>query len=158
MAGSVVAPVLAARTAGLYGGDELVAAVVAAPDPAASWGEQIRSAIRAVTEVPAHDPRKARVKLIEVIGAGPCAEERRQRGLRAFADLLLAWLPPAAVQRGIDPDTLAVGLVAAANELFVGWIGGHLDLDRERLVEHIALLIEATANQIAGDDSPLGTY
>lgn len=128
---------------------EIVVAIANDFDADATAIGAVRNAVDTMARVLDADHRKARVKLIEVIGAGPVAQAARQAGLRVFTELLTLIFPAPAPGVRIDPKVLATGLVAAINELFIGWIDGQIALDREELVDHAALLIDATAHQFA---------
>jgi AcrR family transcriptional regulator len=57
-------------------------------DQSASYPEQVRSSIRAFLDTLCAYPEPAQTILVEIIGAGPRAVERRDAILEAFADVL----------------------------------------------------------------------
>ncbi|MCD0449300.1 TetR/AcrR family transcriptional regulator [Actinocorallia sp. API 0066] len=109
---------------------------------------QIRHALVEMARFLEAEPLKARVKLVEVVGAGPLSQASRQRGLRAFAGLLATAFPQPAPDSPFQPRVLATGLVAAVNELFAAWIDGGLTLGRDELVDHAVVLVKATADRL----------
>jgi AcrR family transcriptional regulator len=69
---------------------EVTRALVNTPvDETASYEERVRGAIHAFLEILAEYPNESRTLLVEIIGAGPRAAERRDAILDLFADGLL---------------------------------------------------------------------
>lgn len=71
-----------------------------------------------------HDPRRARVVLVQVVGVSPELERLRHGMLREFAELTTAvWLGANDQAGPSDAVRLtAVGLVGAVNHLLVDWL------------------------------------
>ena len=65
------------------------ALVNASPDAATSYEERVRGGVRAFLEILAQYPDMSQTLLVEIIGAGPRAAERRDAILDLFADGLL---------------------------------------------------------------------
>ena len=65
------------------------ALVNASPDAATSYEERVRGGVRALLEILAQYPDMSQTLLVEIIGAGPRAAERRDAILDLFADGLL---------------------------------------------------------------------
>ncbi|MEV4976776.1 TetR/AcrR family transcriptional regulator [Streptomyces scopuliridis] len=98
--------------------------------------ERLRLMVDAVARWLADDPRAARVKLVEVVGAGPLAERHRQLGMQAYAALIEAELPPLPPEMKMDPRQLSMALVAGVNGVLLDWLTGSLDISRDQLVDH----------------------
>lgn len=123
------------------------AAAVGAMDSAAPPAERLRQLIDAIARGLEADPRVGRVKILEVFGTGPLAEEHRQRGLRAYAAVVADALPPLREDSNLDRDVLAMALVVGMNGLFMEWLTKSLDLSRDRIVEHAMLLVRGVMRE-----------
>lgn len=111
-------------------------AAVAAMAKGDSPEERLRLMVDAVARWLADDPRAARIKLVEVVGAGPLVERHRQRGMRAYAALIEAELPPLPPELKMGRDQLSMALVAGVNGVLLDWLTGSLDISRDQLVDH----------------------
>jgi len=96
------------------------AAVAASTEGAESPEERVHEGVRAFLTALVTYPDHARTLLVEIIGAGPRAAERRDRVLQDFADYILRENARAAERHGVpklkSPDD-AYALVGAAVEL-----------------------------------------
>ncbi|MER5699919.1 TetR/AcrR family transcriptional regulator [Streptomyces mirabilis] len=122
-------------------------AVQSAQDPAGASRAMI-SALVASLEA---DPRRARIKLREVISAGPVVYACRDRGLRRLATFVASLLP-APVGGDPNPQQVALGLVAAANELLTNWLYGSGSdsaqaITREDVVEITVFMFQGVADR-----------
>lgn len=118
--------------------ETLLAVVGAGEDPL----DQIRVGIDAFVRAMTRDPRKARIKLLEMSGAGEIVQQRRREGMRAIADVIALRAPQIEDTRGLDQKTIALGLVGAVNELVIDWFTGGGTDDIDRLVAHCTVLFE----------------
>ncbi|WP_229683900.1 TetR/AcrR family transcriptional regulator [Nocardia camponoti] len=92
----------------------------------ASVPNQIEAAVRAYIESIGADPRKARVALVEVVGAGPKVEKFRLELRRVWGSLLAGAAEDAALQGGIpegDYDMRVLAVIGAVNYVVDGWSG-----------------------------------
>lgn len=89
--------------------------VPAADVPAAS-----RATLGAFLGTLSHDPRMARVVLVEVVGVDPAVESTRLRAIHQWADLVLA-LALGETAISARQRLAAVGLVGAVTQLLVDW-------------------------------------
>jgi hypothetical protein len=94
-------------------------------------------------------PGKARIKSREVLSGGPVAREQRRAGLHRLAQLVADLLPPSATLSRGDVLLLTFGIVAAADELLMTWSDGAEGLTRDRVVDVVTLLFDATAQHIS---------
>lgn len=118
--------------------ETLLAVVGAGDDPL----DQIRTGIDAFVRAITRDPRKARIKLLEMSGAGEAVQQRRREGMRAVAEVIALRAPRIEDSRGLDQKTIALGLVGAVNELIIDWFTGGASDDIDRLVAHCTVLFE----------------
>lgn len=126
--------------------ETLLAVVGAGEEPL----DQIRVGIDAFVRAMTRDPRKARIKLLEMSGAGEIVQVRRREGMHAIADVIALRAPKINDDRGLDQNTIILGLVGAVNELLIDWFTGGGTEDIDRLVEHCTVLFEGVlqlANQ-----------
>ncbi|MBU3060693.1 TetR/AcrR family transcriptional regulator [Nocardia sp. NEAU-G5] len=104
---------------------EAVAAVLA--DRAdASAVDTIDAAVRAYIEAIGRDPRKARVALVEVVGAGPKVEKFRLELRRAWGALLAGAAEDAALHGEIPPgdyEMRVLAIIGAVNYVVDAWSG-----------------------------------
>ncbi|WP_245658937.1 TetR/AcrR family transcriptional regulator [Nocardia nova] len=104
--------------------DAVVAALDAHAD--ASAIEIIDAGVRAYIESIGRDPRKARVALVEVVGAGPKVEKFRLELRRAWGALLAGAAEDAALQGEIpggDYETRMLAIIGAVNYVVDEWSG-----------------------------------
>ncbi|MEV2236427.1 TetR/AcrR family transcriptional regulator [Streptomyces phaeochromogenes] len=122
-------------------------AVQSAQDPARA-SRAIISTLVASLEA---DPRRARIKLREAISAGPVVYACRDRGLRRLATRVASLLP---TPTGGDPDPqqVALGLVAATNELLTNWLYGNGSdssqaMTRDEVVQTVMFMFQGVADR-----------
>ncbi|WP_460701211.1 TetR/AcrR family transcriptional regulator [Nocardia thraciensis] len=88
--------------------------------------EIIDAAVRAYVESIGRDPRKARVALVEVVGAGPTVEKFRLELRRAWGSLLASAAEDAALQGEIPPgdyEMRVLAIIGAVNYVVDAWSG-----------------------------------
>jgi AcrR family transcriptional regulator len=109
--------------------------------------EKSKAAIAAFVDLMTNDPRKGRVAFVEAMGS-EALMQRRLETLRGFAQLIAQqareFYGPSAVTDA-DAELTAQLLVGGVAETLIAWLGGELDVSRERLVEHSAELFVAAA-------------
>lgn len=103
-------------------------AVLAALDEhaGASARENITAAVRAYMQSIGTDPRRARVALVEVVGAGPKVEKKRMESRREWGILLTGIVEDAAKQGALpagDYDLRALAVIGAINHVVDEWSG-----------------------------------
>jgi AcrR family transcriptional regulator len=99
---------------------------------------KLRAAIGAAFEVLTDDPRKGRVLLLEAGGDEQLQQRRQQLAVSSAA--LLADITRRHFARDLDRadlDLTALAVVGAQTQLAVAWLGGGLDVSRDRLIEHL---------------------
>ncbi|WP_036496571.1 TetR/AcrR family transcriptional regulator [Nocardia sp. BMG111209] len=104
---------------------ESVAEALAAHTDAAAV-ETIDAAVRAYIESIGRDPRKARVALVEVVGAGPKVEKFRLELRRAWGSLLAGAAEDAALHGEIpsgDYEMRSLAIIGAVNYVVDAWSG-----------------------------------
>jgi class 3 adenylate cyclase len=127
-----------------------VLAVFGHPKAHESGGsEGARAMIDTITRSFEKNPPKARIKSREVLSGGPVAREQRRAGLRRLAQLVADLLPPSRALNRSDVLLLGLGIVAAADELLMTWMDGAEGLTRDRVVDVVTLLFDATAHHIS---------
>ncbi|ATL71019.1 TetR/AcrR family transcriptional regulator [Nocardia terpenica] len=102
--------------------------------------EIIDAAIRAYVESIGRDPRKARVALVEVVGAGPKVEKFRLELRRAWGSLLASAAEDAALHGEIPPgdyEMRVLAIIGAVNYVVDAWSGA---LPRPELDDVIRVL------------------
>ena len=122
----------------------VLAAVEAAPH---DEREKSKAALAAFVDLMTDDPRKGRVAFVEAMGS-EALMQRRLETLRAFAQLIAQQAREfygAAAVTSTDAELTAQLLVGGVAETLIAWLGGELDVSRERLVEHSAELFVAAA-------------
>lgn len=86
----------------------------------------IDAAVRAYVESIGRDPRKARVALVEVVGAGPKVEKFRLELRRAWGALLAGAAEDAALHGEIPPgdyEMRVLAIIGAVNYVVDAWSG-----------------------------------
>lgn len=104
---------------------EAVATALAAKSDASAI-DQIDAAVRAYVETIGTDPRKARVALVEVVGAGPKVEKFRLELRRVWGSLLAGAAEDAAMHGEIpsgDYELRVLAIIGAVNYVVDGWSG-----------------------------------
>jgi AcrR family transcriptional regulator len=129
--------------------DEEISGCAAAIDKTSGGSEGARAMIDTITRSFEKNPGKARIKSREVLSGGPVARKQRQAGLRRLAQLVADLLPPSTELNRSDVLLLGLSIVAAADELLLTWIDGAEGLTRDRVVDVVTLLFDATAHQIS---------
>jgi AcrR family transcriptional regulator len=81
-----------------------------------------------------HDPKLARMFLIELSGVSPAVERAQSEAQNAFANLLLQALDPSGKLPMERRDLLAHGVVGAIASMALHWIGDNPTLPVEHLV------------------------
>jgi hypothetical protein len=105
--------------------------------------------IDAITRSFEKNPGKARIKSREILSGGPVAREQRHAGLRRLAQLVADLLPPSTALTRSDVLLLGLGIVAAADEFLMTWMEGAQGLTRDRVIDMVTLLFDATAQHIS---------
>lgn len=110
----------------------------------------VRSALEAFVDYLTADTRRARVVLLEVVGASAELEQRRHAVLRDFAELTTAvWSRLAEQSEPTDPQRLAaIGLVGAVNHLLVDWLHRGQRETPADLVDTCSTLFSAVRNHL----------
>lgn len=110
----------------------------AVPDPGRPAAERAEAAVTAFVELMVDDPRKGRVLLLAPI-TDPALSARGVALLPTFAALVREQLP----ERMDETERMltATGLVGALTDLFRAYLGGGLDVPRDRLVAHCVALL-----------------
>lgn len=136
---------------------ETLLAVTAAGDKPIDLAKAgLTTFIKAMTR----DPRKARIKLLEMTGASDKVKARRREGMNQMAMFIAATAPEdIKAETDLDPQLIALGLVGAVNELLIEWFVGDMDGDVDRLIEHCIALFDgilsaAYANQANPPNPP----
>jgi AcrR family transcriptional regulator len=108
------------------------AAAAAAPDVDAQLRAGLEVFIRTLTS----DARKARLVLIEVVGASPRLEVRRREVLHEFAAMVAVVVGPLPGPEAPSSrlTMTAMSLVGGVNELLVDWTLGHQNATVEELI------------------------
>jgi len=129
--------------------DEEISGCAAAIDKTNGGSEGARAMIDTITRSFEKNPGKARIKSREVLSGGPVAREQRQAGLRRLAELVADLLTPSKALNRSDVLLLGLSIVAAADELLMTWMDSAEGLTRDRLVDVVMLLFDATAHHIS---------
>jgi AcrR family transcriptional regulator len=129
--------------------DEEISGCAAAIDKTNGGSEGARAMIDTITRSFEKNPGKARIKSREILSGGPVAREQRHAGLRRLAQLVADLLPPSRALNSGDALLLGLGIVAAADELLMTWMDGAEGLTRDRVVDTVTLLFDATAHHIS---------
>jgi AcrR family transcriptional regulator len=120
-------------------------AVEEAPDDARA---KARAAIAAFVSLMTDDPRKGRIAFIEAMG-NEALMARRLETLGTFAGVVSEQSREFFGSEGPSPEDLdltAHALVGALAELLIAWLGGRLEVPRERIVDHCTNLFVAAAD------------
>jgi len=129
--------------------DEEISGCAAAIDKTGGGSEGARAMIDTITRSYEKNPGKARIKSREILSGGPVAREQRHTGLRRLAQLVADLLPPSPSLNRSDVLLLGLGIVAAADELLMTWMDSAEGLTRDRVVDVVMLLYDATAHHIS---------
>jgi AcrR family transcriptional regulator len=130
--------------------DEEHAACRAAVEATSGGSEAARALLDTLTRRLEKDPHRARIKLHEVLSGGPRTHQQRHTANDLFAELLAEQLPPANKRKKHEPDRrmLALGLVAAGNELMIAW---HDDkqITRKEVIDLAMVLFDALVDRLS---------
>jgi AcrR family transcriptional regulator len=129
--------------------DEEVAGCRAAINATQGGSEGARAMVDAMASSLQGDPGRARIKLREVVSGGPLARQQRQVGFHKFAALVAELLPPAGPEKAREQQLLAVGIVAATNELLMAWLDGEQGLTQADVVDLVMTMFDAIADRLA---------
>jgi AcrR family transcriptional regulator len=129
--------------------DEEISGCTAAIDKTSGGSESARAMIDTITRSFEKNPGKARIKSREVLSGGPVAREQRRAGLRRLAQLVADLLPASTALNRSDVLLLGLSIVAAADELLLTWMDSAEGLTRDRVVDVVTLLFDATAHHIS---------
>jgi AcrR family transcriptional regulator len=138
--------------------DVLVRAVEQGPR---GTDDLIRAAVRAFTDFVTADPRRGRVLLVESTSAPELAGHAFEL-VDEFVTTISAALrlvdPGGADADDLDVDLNAQAVFGALALLYQSWLGGRMQITRERFVEHISQVIEnvARSSSANADGSPGG--
>ena len=110
-----------------------------------SAAEIVDAAVRAYVESIGRDPRKARIALVEVVGAGPKVEKFRLELRRSWGELLAGAAKAAARHGEIPPgdyEMRVLAIIGAVNYVVDAWSGADprpsLD-DMSRLLRRVII-------------------
>ncbi|WP_353366294.1 TetR/AcrR family transcriptional regulator [Mycobacterium sp.] len=129
--------------------DEEISGCAAVIDKTSGGSESTRAMIDTITRSFEKNPGKARIKSREVLSGGPVAREQRRAGLRRLAQLVADLLPASTALNRSDVLLLGLSIVAAADELLLTWMDSAEGLTRDRVVDVVTLLFDATAHHIS---------
>ena len=129
--------------------DEELAGCRAAINATRGGSEGARAMVDAMASSLQGDPGRTRIKLREVISGGPLARQQRQVGFHKFAALVAELLPPAGPEKAEEQHLLAVGIVAATNELLMAWLDGEQGLTQADAVDLVMTMFDAIADRLA---------
>ncbi|MFD4366264.1 TetR/AcrR family transcriptional regulator [Rhodococcus sp. NPDC058521] len=126
---------------GETGRDALVAAVASA----SSMRERATAAVDAFVKLMVDDPAMGRVLLVAPLSE-PALGGRGLELMPGFVGLVHDQL--SAVTDPVQKQLVAVGLVGALTNLFIGYLDGSLEATRGQLVEHcVGLVLEANRSR-----------
>ncbi|SPM38229.1 hypothetical protein MNAB215_405 [Mycobacterium numidiamassiliense] len=95
------------------------------------------------------NPGRARIKLREVVSAGPISGSHRQSGLSRLAQLVADLLPATPDVSDRDRQMLGLGVVAAADAYLLTWLNGESALSRHDVVDLVATLFDSIACRLS---------
>jgi AcrR family transcriptional regulator len=108
-----------------------------------------RAMIDTITRGFATDPGRGRIKLREVLSAGPVSLARRQIGHYELGKAVADLLPTTQSVSAQDRVWLGLGVVAVAEELMLAWLDGERRLSRRRVVDLVTLTFDSLAVRLA---------
>jgi AcrR family transcriptional regulator len=129
--------------------DEEITGCAAAIAKTSGGSKGARAMIDTITRSFEKNPGKGRIKSREVLSGGPASREQRRAGLRRLAQLVADLLPSSTALNRSDVLLLGLSIVAAADELLLTWIDSPEGLTRDRVVDVVTLLFDATARHIS---------
>ena len=130
--------------------DELVETCRVAIESTIGGSEGARAMIEAITKSLADSPARARIKLREVISAGPVSLAERHDGHQKLAQLIADLLPRSATVTPRDRILLGRGVIAAADDLLLAWLDNESNVSREDVVELVMVFFDAVADSVRG--------
>jgi AcrR family transcriptional regulator len=110
--------------------------------------ESARAVMAALFDFLESDPRRARIKLREVLAAGPLSRARRNVAMERIGTLLADLMPQATPGSGHDRQAYGLGVAAAGYELLIARLEGHPGMTRERVIEAQTLLYQGVVNEL----------
>jgi AcrR family transcriptional regulator len=122
--------------------DAVLRAIAIKPDDPEATA---RATIGAFVEVMTADPRKGRVAFVEAMGS-EALMRRRLDTIQEAAEVMTGYARGLQQARGADEETIqltAQVLAGGLVEALIAWFEGRLEVSRERLVEHCAVLFVA---------------
>jgi AcrR family transcriptional regulator len=92
------------------------------------------------------DRGRARIKLREVLSAGPVSRAQRRKGMDEMAGLVAQLLPGGTKRRR---QLVSLSIVAATDELLVAWLDGEPGLTRKGVVDLVMLLFDSVVDRLS---------
>ena len=120
----------------------------AAIEATSGGSEGVRAMIETLSRSLEGTPSRARIKLREVISAGPVSRAQRQRCHQKLARLVADLLPQSATVTPRDRMLLGRGVVAAAEKLLLAWLDNESNVSREDVVELVMVFFDAVADRV----------
>jgi AcrR family transcriptional regulator len=108
--------------------------------------EGARAMIEVLTRSLESDEGRARIKLREVLSAGPVSRAQRRKGNDELAGLVAELLPAGSTW---NRQQVGLSIVAAADELLIAWLDGQQGVSRKSVVNLVMLLFDAVTMQMA---------
>jgi AcrR family transcriptional regulator len=108
--------------------------------PGKPVSDLIRNGVRAYFEDVTHDPRRARIIVMEAVGVSPFLERHRRAMVAGFVRETIQSMRPLAQRRfasALDIELLFTALVGAGQQLTVEWVLA----DRKRPVRRLATVL-----------------
>jgi AcrR family transcriptional regulator len=115
-----------------------VATAVAESPPVAE--DAARAAFSAIADAYEHDPRVARIVLVEVLSVSPEVERHRRAAIRRFAELIEQLTGQLMEAGALPPRSLrltSLAVVGAATELLVHHAAGESGASRDEVVDEL---------------------
>lgn len=120
--------------------------------------DQARAGLTTFIKAMTRDPRKARIKLLEMTGASDKVKARRREGMNQMAMFIAATAPEEIkAETDKDPRLIALGLVGAVNELLIEWFIGEIDGGVDRLIDHCIAMFDAILSAAHANQPTQGT-
>jgi AcrR family transcriptional regulator len=124
-------------------------------DTASGSSAGARAMIDTIARILENDPRRARVKLQEVLSGGPACQHRRQEGLHKLGELVAGLLP--ATGRKRRRLLLGIGVVAAADEYLRMWLQEPSRMTRAEVVGMVMNMFDSLSAALAPEAVELTT-
>ncbi len=129
--------------------EEELAGSSAAIDAAQGGTEGARAMMDWISRSLEGNPGRARIKLREVVSAGPISRRHRQSGLYRLAQLVADLLPATPDVNDQHRQMLGLGVVAAADAYLLAWLNGESALSRQDVVDLVATLFDSIACRLS---------